>query len=149
MSRSLNGPGNGLALDRPTAGSDGLSREAALPGGIRADEILGLGEGTEFSPAFEGNEASRSAQTFAELTSYTVPANRYALLDEVSANIASNGEVRIAIPGEDPVRYTGSLDVALPFGGAVLLPGSTVRIEHQSTDGASATQRGSITAREV
>lgn len=149
MSRSLNGPGNGLALMRTEATSTGLADDAALPGGLLRDEVFGLGEGIEFAPAFEGNEASRSAQTFATLVSYTVPENRYAVLRDVSANIDSNGEVRIAVPGRDPVRYTGSIDVSLPFGDAVLLPGSEVLIQHQSTDGNSSTQRGSITAREV
>lgn len=149
MSRSLNGPGNGLALGRVAADSNGLAEDAALPGGLKADEILGLGDGTEFRPVFEGAEATRTTQSFAELVAYEVPEDRYALLEEVSANIDSNGEVRIAVSGADPVDYTGSIDVALPFNGAVLLPGSTVRVLHQSTDGASSTQRASITAREV
>lgn len=149
MALSLNGPGEGLALEIEAADSEGLASDAALPGGLRADEILGLGQGTEFRPVFEGNEASRSAQSFATLTSYSVPANRYALLEEVSSNVDSNGEVRIAVAGRDPVDFTGSIDVNLPFGGAILLPGDTVAILHQSTDGNSSTQRGSITAREV
>lgn len=122
---------------------------AALPGGLRADEIFGHGDGTEFRPIFEGNEASRSAQTFATLTEYVVPADRYALLDEAAADIASNGEARFAIPGNDPVTFTGDREVNLVFDGAVLLPGSVVRILHQSSDGASTTTRGLITAREV
>lgn len=149
MGLSLNGPGDGLALDRSPADSPGVGSDAALPGGLRADEVLGLGEGTEFQPAVEGNEESRSAQSFATLVSYTVPEDRYALLDEVAANIDSNGEVRFAIPGRDSFSFTGSIDVSLPFNGAVLLPGHTVALLHQSTDGASSTQRGMITAREV
>lgn len=149
MSLSLNGPGEGLALDRVPADSQGLSGEAALPGGLKADEVFGLDEGLEFQPAIEGTEASRSAQTFDDLLSYQVPEDRYALLVEVAANIASNGEVRFSIPGNDTFTLTGSVDVNLPFGDAVMLPGSSVELHHQSTDGASATQRATIIAREV
>lgn len=149
MGLSINGPGNGLALERAAAASDGRAVEAALPGGLAIDEFLGLDVGVEFAPALEGNEASRSAQSFAQLVSYTVPEQRYALLEEVAVNIASNGEVRIAVPGRDPVRFTGSIDITLPFGGAVLLPGQEVLVQHQSTDGASSTQRALVTAREV
>jgi len=137
-----------LAFD-PSATTEGLATEAGLPGGLKADEILGTGEGTEFAPVLEGNEASRSTQDFASLASYQVPEGRYALLDEVAANIDGNGEVRIAVPGAGTVAYTGSLDVALEFGGAILLPGHTVLVVHQSTDGNSATNRASITGREV
>lgn len=149
MSQGQDGLNGTVGLDMAEPQSRGEAPEAALPGGLRRDEVLGLGEGTEFSPAFEGNEASRSTQSFAELVAYTVPSHRYALLDEVAANVASNGEVRIAIPGNDPVDLTGDIDVSVPFDGAVLLPGETVRVLHQSTDGASATQRATITAREV
>lgn len=136
-------------LRRDMATSSGEAADAALPAGLQVDEALGLGQGTEFAPVARGNEASRSAQSFTELTSWTVPANRYGLLVDVSASIASNGEVRIAVAGSDPIDYTGELDISLPFDGAVLLPGSTVRILHQSTDGSSATNRGSITGKEV
>lgn len=138
-----------LGLELREAVSEGTFGEAALPGGLRIDEVLGLGEGTEFEPLVDGNEASRSTQSFATLASVTVPADRYGLLDEVSANIDSNGEVRFAIPGEDTFSFTGSIDVALPLNGAILLPGSTVELLHQSTDGNSSTQRGLISARVV
>lgn len=149
MSRSINGPGNGLSLEREAATSEGLSSEAALPGGLLIDEIFGLDAGVEFQPAFRGNEETRSAQSFDDLVRYRVPSQRYALLEEIAVNIASNGEAKISVPGEDPVRFTGSIDINIPWNGAVLAPGSIVLIQHQSTDGADATQRASIAAREV
>lgn len=130
-------------------GTGGTADEAALPGGLRRDEVFGLDQGLEFEPLVAGGEASRAAQSFDTLAEVTVEEGRYGLLGEVAAAADSNGEVRISIPGNDPVQFTGDIDVSLPFEGAVLLPGSTVRIKHQSTDGNSATNRGLITAREV
>jgi len=127
---------------RPTAGP--------LPAGLGTfDEILGDTTTQEYRPVFEGNEASRSAQTFAELTRLDVPDGSVVLLDEVMVSPDSNGEIIVSVQGEDPVSWSGAIDVNLPFGGALLYGGQRVRVLHQSTDGSSATNRAAITGREV
>lgn len=118
-------------------------------GVAQIDEGLGAVETQEFEPVLVGAESSRSAQSFAELARYDVPDGRVALLDEISINTASNGEVLISLHGTDPLSFSGGIDFAATYNGSYLYPGQRVRILHQSTDGASATNRAAITAREV
>jgi hypothetical protein len=113
------------------------------------DEVTGDRVSIVGQPAVRGAEASRSAQSFAELVSYEVGRGQAALLVEVAASIDGNGEVRMSLPYSDPVRFTGSIDVSLPLDGAVLGSGATVSVSHQSTDGNSATNRATITVKEV
>lgn len=108
------------------------------------DSVTIVGE-----PVLEADETSRSAQTFANLVEYKVPPKQAFLLDEIAANIDSNGEVRIKVPYAGTVRYTGSLDVSLPYRGAVIGGGAVVAVSHQSTDGTSATNRAQIIGREL
>ncbi|MFB6242837.1 MAG: hypothetical protein ABEH80_01945 [Halobaculum sp.] len=100
-------------------------------------------------PAGDLAEATTSTQSFSTVASYTVAADRTGRLEEISAQVQSDGEVRVVIDGQTFGSITGSATPALPFSGATLAAGTVVTVDHQSTDGTATTTRASITAREV
>ena len=124
-------------------------RAGPVPPGIAVlDEPLGEISTQEFRPILRVDEASTSSQSFTELVRYDVPDGHVGLLDEVSVSAASNGEVIIGLM-DQPVSALNDVDFDAHYNGAYLYPGQRVRVLHQSTDGASATNRASITVREV
>lgn len=140
-------PGAGVEVREQgevTTAGEPVSDPFLLDDQIPGDRVVIVGQ-----PHVEAAEESRSAQTFDTLVEYSVPRGQAAMLVEVAANIDSNGEVRFALPGNEPFSFTGSIDVNLPVEGAVLGGGDTVRLTHQSTDGTSSTQRATIVAKEV
>lgn len=138
-----------VAIDVKPQGESVPIGEPPVDPHLLDDQIPGDRVIIQGQPRVEAAEESRSAQSFDTLAEYTVPQGQAAFLVEVSANIDSNGEVRFAVPYSDPVSFTGSVDVTFPFEQAVLGPGDTVSLTHQSTDGTSATNRGFILAKEV
>jgi hypothetical protein len=105
--------------------------------------------GSAGEPAGDLAEATTSAQSFSTVTTYSVSSGRTGRLEEVSAQVQSDGEVRVVIDGQTFGTITGSAAPAIPFGGATLASGTVVKVDHQSTDGTPTTTRASITAREV
>jgi hypothetical protein len=105
--------------------------------------------GSAGEPAGELAEVTTAAQSFSTVASYTVSPNRTGRLEEISAQVQSNGEVRVVVDGQNFGQVTGSAAPALPFSGATLSAGTVVTVDHQSTDGNNTTTRASITAREV
>jgi len=105
--------------------------------------------GSAGSPAGSLNGATTSSTSFVTLTSYTVSTGATGRLEEVSASVQSNGEVRVVIDGQQFGQVTGGTATSLPFGGATLGEGVNVTVTHRSTDGSSTRTRASITAREV
>lgn len=100
-------------------------------------------------PAGFGTEASRSAQSFALLEEYTVPAKTLGYLRELSLSIESNGEAVVSVAGVRYGPYTGSTDVSVPLDPAVLTEGHQIRVHHQSTDGNSTTTQAQVVVLEV
>lgn len=131
------------------AGGSGRASDSLSARRLALKETVEEAPGEPGEPAGFGTESSRSAQSFAELDSYTVPDDRTGRLIEASLSIESNGEARVKVNGTIYGGFTGSVDVALPFDGAFLLPGSTVSVDHQSTDGASTTTKAAVTVQEV
>jgi len=120
--------------------SDPFLLEDEIPG----DRVVIQGE-----PQVEANENTRSAQSFTDLVTYQVPRGQAAFIQSVFLDVASNGEVRVGVAGNEPFRLSGDFQDTIPFGGVVLGGSDQVSISHQSTDGSNATQRAVIIAKEV
>lgn len=127
--------------------------------GTAADALsprrLALGEGTEQAPGEPGEvggfgtEASTSSATDVVLDTYQVPMGRTGRLIEAALSIESNGEATVHVNGIEYGPFTGSVDVNLPFDEAYLAEGNSVKVTHESTDGASTTTRAFVTVKEV
>jgi hypothetical protein len=115
----------------------------------QVDEPLGRTRSTEFRPAGTGGEFSTSTQSNQLVA--TVEPNRdgVLLLEDASLSIEDNGQAEVHIGNIVYGPYTGSIDVSLPFDGAIMPFGQRVRVFHQSTDGNSTTTKVSVTARQV
>lgn len=126
------------------------ARDGPVPPGIALlDEPLGQLSTREFQPRLESAEADTSSQSFAQIVRYDVPDGRVALLDEVSIDVPTNGEIIISVQGSDPTTFSGPTAYTAVWNGAYLYPGQRVRVLHRSADGSSVTNRASITVREV
>jgi hypothetical protein len=96
-----------------------------------------------------GTEASRSAQSFAVIDDYIVPAGHVARIREAALSIESNGEAFISINGTRFGPFTGAGDVSVPLDPGILPPGYRVSAVHQSTDGNSTTTQAQLVVLEV
>lgn len=138
--------------DRPpirTREGSGTAEDALSPRRLALDEAVEEAQGTPGEPAGFGTEASTSSTSDVELDTYRVPTGRTARLVEASLSIESNGEATVHVAGLEFGPFTGSIDVTLPFDRAHLTEGDSVKVTHESTDGASTTTRAAVTAREV
>lgn len=131
-----------------TAGA-GLAEEAVSSRRLARGETTEEAPGEPGEPAGFGTEATTSQTDDVVLDSYEVPAGRTARVVEVSMSLESNGEASAHLNGTTYGPFTGAVDVSLPFDGAFLLPGSTVKVTHESTDGADTSTKATVTVREV
>lgn len=117
---------------------------------LRIDEALGDSPATEFRPVLKLRDSDGvTSQTFSEIASYDVPPSKAALLDEVSASVDGDGDILLEGSHFDSDPISGAKDVAVPFNGAVLIGGQSVRVLHRSTSGTASDAEAMIVAREV
>lgn len=133
----------------PVTVGSGTARDALSPRRLAVGETPEEARGEPGEPAGFGTEASTSSTSDVDLDSYRVPLGRTGRLVEAALAIASNGEASVHVNGTTYGPFTGSLEVSLPFDGAYLVEGSTVKVTHESTDGASTTTRANVTVKEV
>jgi hypothetical protein len=98
-------------------------------------------------PWGSGSEVSTSSGSFVRAGQFSVPADERVEIDEIAVAPSSNGAVRVDLAGRRWGPYSGSVDVRLPFDGAVLDDGDRVVIWHRSTDGNSAETLYQLTGR--
>ncbi len=127
----------------------GTAADVLSPRRLALDEQTEQAPGTPGEPAGFGTEASTTSQTHVVLDSYHVPLGRTGRLIEAAMAPPDLGEMSLHVNGTTYGPFTGSLEVNLPFGGAFLPEGATVKITHRSTDGSSVTNIGSVTVKEV
>lgn len=130
-------------------GGSGRATDAVSPRELARGETTEQAPGEPGEPAGFGTEASTTSTSDVLLDSYTVPENRTGRLVEASLSIEDNGEATVHINGTEYGPFTGAVDVSLPFDGAFLLPGNSVKVTHESTDGNSTTTKAAVTAQEI
>lgn len=133
----------------PRSSGTGTADDVLSPRRLARGEATEEAPGEPGEPAGFGTETSTTQTADVELDSYQVPMGRTARLIEASLAIEANGEASVHVNGTTYGPFTGSLEVSLPFDGAYLTEGSTVKVTHESTDGASTTTRASVTVKEV
>lgn len=142
--------GRGRTTREPIqAAGTATAQDALSPRRLARGEVTEEAPGEPGEPAGFGTEASTSATDDVDLDSYTVPAGRTARVVEVALSVESNGEASVHMNGTTYGPFTGAVDVSLPWDGAFLLPGSTIKVTHESTDGASTTTKATATVQEV
>lgn len=129
--------------------ASGLAADALSPRRLARGETVEQALGEPGEPAGFGTEASTSATADVELDTYAVPLGKTGRLEEASLSIESNGEATVHVNGIEYGPFTGATDVTLPFGGAFLVEGASVKVTHESTDGASTTTKAFVTVREI
>lgn len=142
------GRGRTVRQPLPTAGT-GTAEDALSPRRLARGETTEEAPGEPGEPAGFGTEASTSQTDDVDLDSYTVPAGRTARVIECAVSVESNGEASVHLNGTTYGPFTGAVDVSLPFDGAFLLPGNSIKVTHESTDGASTTTKATVTVQEV
>lgn len=131
------------------SGGTGTAEDTVSPRRLARGEVTEEAPGEPGEPAGFGTEASTTAATDEELDSYRVPEGRTARVVDCSLSIEDNGEATVHLNGTAYGPFTGAVDVSLPFDGAFLTPGSTIKVTHESTDGVSTTTKASVTVQEV
>jgi len=101
------------------------------------------------APAGALDEDTTSSGSFTQVARYEVAVDATGRLEEVAAQVQSNGEVEVVIDGQTFGTITGGTATSLPFDGASLSAGTVVVVNHKSTDGSDTTTKAIITAREV
>jgi hypothetical protein len=136
-------------LDVPDRGEGGAATAPSVEPLLALDEVLGEEDRLEYRPAGAGAELTTASQDLEPVVDYQVPRDRTALLETVAAEVDGSGSVVLSVAGTTFGPFSGSVSVSLPFDGAKLPGGHSVRVFASSAEGIETTAVATIVVREV